>query len=408
MTITDFLLRSRYRGILPLLLLAGGLFFSRALLSWMMAAGILLLLLPDVRRDFIAVFKRPVSWLIGLLVLFYGYLFVLDPGFYTIERLGFHLSLIGLLCLLQFMAVSGRLLLWALLAIGFLTTIPTLVDLVFNTGLSALYGKGQVAFSLLKNDHQRFAIWASGCLGLSWYLWLRKGRPWMMLGIAWFSVFILLFAVRTGWLFLVLVNITGGLMYIRKLKVKQQWILSITLLSLLAAAILTVPVIREKIRYVRWEWTYQAAAEKMGASDAMRRMVNHSTIELIEKSPVGYGTANARKVLHLEVEKQHPQVQSEYEWPFCQYLQWWYSAGWFAGSLPLLLILFLLYRLYHTGNRLTFTWALFIALTGVYESTLELQYGFFLSVFFGALLYLYESGLAKRAALSLVGESRSS
>lgn len=405
MTITDFLLRSRYRGILPLLLLMSGLFFSRALLSWMMAAGILLLVVPDVRRDFIAVFKRPVSWLIGLLVLLYGYLFILDPVFYTLERLAFHLSIVGLLCLLQFMAVSGRLLLWALLAIGFLTTLPTLADIVFNTGLSALYGKGQVAFNLLKNDHQRFAIWVSGCLALSWYLWLRKGRPWMLLSIGWFSLFILLFAVRTGWLFLVMVTIAGGLLYIRKLKPLQQWVYVLSVLAVLASIVLTVPVVREKISYIRWEWTDQAKAEQLGASDAVRRMVNHSTIELIQQSPAGHGSAIARKVLHADVKAKHPQVEDVYEWPFCQYLQWWHSAGWFAGSLPLLLLLYMLYRLFHTRNRLTFTWALFIALTGVYESTLELQYGYFLAIFFGTLIYLYESGLAKRAALSLVSET---
>lgn len=391
------LLTARYLSLVLAAILIAGLLFSRALLSIMMGAGIFLLLFPSVRKVFTDVFRRPLIYLIAGILIYYAWLFFLDPQQYTLERMALHLGVIPLLVLLQFMAASSeRLLLFILLA-GVLSTFPSVYDMLVHEGLAALYEKGQVAYTLMEGDHQRFTIWISGCLALAWYAWLMEHKSKALYFIIYFTLFLILLSVRTGWLFTVLVTVAGGLIYLQRQHNRVYWLRTIAGLVLLSVMTYSVPFVRNKIRYMQWEWTEQQAAEKSGGSDAVRRMVNESAVELIRENPKGLGEALAANTLKDRIIKNYPDSSIGYQWPFNQYLKWLLSAGWFMGALPLLLVIFLLYRLYFTRNYLTAVWVLFIALTGLYESTLEMQYGFFLAVYFTVLLYLYESGLVKKS-----------
>ena len=386
----------RYLSLLLAALLIGGLLFSRALLSIMMGAGILLLLLPSVRNIFLDVFKRPLLYSIGGLLIFYGWLLILEPGLYTLERMALHLGVISLLVLLQFMAASTeRLLLFILLA-GVLSTFPSVYDMLVHEGLAALYEKGQVAYTLMEGDHQRFTIWISGCLALAWYAWLMEHKQQAFYFVIYFTLFLILLSVRTGWLFAILVSVAGGLIYLLRQQKRVYWLRAIGGLLLFSVITYSIPFVRNKIHYMQWEWTEQQAAEKLGGSDAVRRIVNETAVKMIGESSIGWGEAYGAEVLEERV-RSGSDISVSYHWPFNQYIKWFLSAGWIMGLLPLLLILYMLYRLYFTRNYLTFVWVLFIALTGLYESTLEMQYGFFLAVFFTGLLYLYESGLVRKS-----------
>lgn len=395
----DALLSPRYLSLVLAALLVTGLLFSRALLSIMMASGLLLLLFPSVRQVFGAVFKRPLLFLLAGIIIFYAWLFFLDPQQYTLERMGLHLGVISLLCLLHFMAATSDWLLPFILSVGVLSTFPSVYDMVMHEGLAALYEKGQVAYTLMQGDHQRFTIWISGCLAFSWYYWLMEHKKQAFYFILYFTIFLLLLSVRTGWLFAGLVTVAGGLIYLQRQHKRVYWIRAILGLILLLAIAYSVPFVRNKIQYMQWEWREKKAAEQLGSSDAIRWMVNESAVELIRENPKGLGEAKAALTLKERIKINYPESSVSFQWPFNQYLKWWLTAGWVMGSLPLLLVLYLLYRLYFTRNYLTAVWVLFIALTGLYESTLEMQYGFFLGVFFTGLLYLYESGLSKRTVL---------
>jgi hypothetical protein len=393
---SPILLQNRYRSLVLLALVVTGLLFSRALLSILMASGILLLLFPSVRREFGTVFKRPLIFLVSGICLFYAWLLILDPGIYTLERMAFHLSIISILCLLQFMAAGSDLFLPFILSAGVLSTLPSIYDMLIHEGLAALYEKGQVAYTLMQGDHQRFTIWISGCLALSWYYRLMEHKRWAAYFILFFTVFLVVLSVRTGWLFAGLAGISGGFIYLKRQGKRTYWIWSMVIVLLILSSAFTIPFVRNKIQYMQWEWREKKEAEKAGSSDAVRRMVNESTVELIRDNPAGLGARKAELAITKRLTENYPDQKVTYQWPFNQYLKWGLSAGWLIGAIPVLLVFYMLYRLYFTRNYLTAVWVLFISLTGVYESTLEMQYGFFLSVFFTGLIYLYESGLSKR------------
>ena len=73
------LLTARYLSLVLAAILIAGLLFSRALLSIMMGAGIFLLLFPSVRKVFTDVFRRPLIYLIAGILIYYAWLFFLDP-----------------------------------------------------------------------------------------------------------------------------------------------------------------------------------------------------------------------------------------------------------------------------------------------------------------------------------------
>ena len=81
----DALLSPRYLSLVLAALLVTGLLFSRALLSIMMASGLLLLLFPSVRPVFGAVCKRPLLFLLAGFFIFFAWLVFLDPQQYTLE-----------------------------------------------------------------------------------------------------------------------------------------------------------------------------------------------------------------------------------------------------------------------------------------------------------------------------------
>lgn len=377
-------------------LLIAGLLFSRALLSIMMGAGIVLLLFPSVRNVFLEVFKRPLRYLVAGVLIYYTWLLILDRDLYTLERMALHLGVVSLLVLLHFMAASSERLLLLVLTAGVLSTFPSVYDMLVHEGLAALYEKGQVAYTLMDGDHQRFSIWISGCLALSWYAWLMEHKKQALYFIIYFTVFLIFLSVRTGWLFTGVVTVAGGLIWLQRQQKRVYWIRAIVGVVLLSALAYSIPFVRNKIHYMQWEWTEKKEAERLGSSDAVRRIVNENAVQLIRENSLGWGEAYAAEVLEA---KNSGILHSgnSYKWPFNQYLKWLLSAGWIMGLLPILLIMYMLYRLYFTRNYLTAVWVLFIALTGFYESTLEMQYGFFLAVFFTGLLYLYESGLVKKS-----------
>lgn len=390
------LLSPRYLSLILATLLIAGLLFSRALLSIMMGAGIVLLLFPSVRNVFLEVFNRPLRYLVAGVLIYYTWLLILDRDLYTLERMVLHLGMISLLVLIHFMAASSeRLVLWLLTA-AVLSTLPTVYDMLVHEGLAALYEKGQVAYTLMDGDHQRFSIWISGCLALSWYAWLMEHKKQALYFIIWFTLFLIFLSVRTGWLFTGVVTVAGGLIWLQRQHKRVYWIRAIVGVVLLSALAYSIPFVRNKIHYMQWEWTEKKEAERLGSSDAVRRIVNENAVQLIRENSLGWGEAYAAEVLEAR-NNQRFDPDISYKWPFNQYLKWLLSAGWIMGLLPLLLIIYMLYRLYFTRNYLTAVWVLFIALTGLYESTLEMQYGFFLAVFFTGLLYLYESGLVRKA-----------
>ncbi|MBE2230373.1 MAG: O-antigen ligase family protein [Chitinophagaceae bacterium] len=377
------LLPPRYRSLLLAALLLAGLFFSRALLSLLMAKGLLLLLFPSFRQLFFARFGKPFGWLTAGIIIWYLYQLLADPSVYTLQRMLFHGSLLSCWCLLFFLEVSSARVTVLILLAGVLSCLPSLVDFWQRPELGSLYEKGQVARTLLKGDHQRFSIWISGCLGLSWWVFLRENKKWAIGFTAFFSLFLLVFSVRTGWLFLLLVTLFAAVFFFLEHWSWRKGLAGLAILLLMGIVAFRVPFVRSKIQYTIWEQREQKQSLALAGSDAVRLAVNKTAFSLIQEQPGGYGSAVAKTVLHAKLEIKHPGLPVKYQWPFSQYLQWWLVAGYFFGSLPLLALLFLLYLLLRKKHLFTVLWTFFIALTCLYESTLEQQYGLFLAAFFG-------------------------
>ena len=377
---------------------AGGLLFSRAVLSICSASGFLLvLLLPGIRNNSKKSLRIVLLFVITIVV-FYGYIFLIVDRSLVGERLIFYLSAVGIIGLAFFITAPSRLAILLIILLGLASCVPTVVDMLFQKGLTDNYEKGQVAKTLMDGDHQRFSIWISGCLALAWFSFFKTRKTWLSICITLLSLFLAVLAVRTGWLFLIIINVVAVLnIYIARIPFRKISWLIITML-LLATALAIVPFAAKKMNYVKWEWVQQDEADKYAGSDATRRMVNQEALVLVRQNPIGMGLLKGPGHLKQLVKDKYPQTVNAYGWPFNQYLYWWLVAGWGAGSLPLLLMLVGLGWLIVGKKIITAAWFFFIMLTCLYESTLEMQYGMFLAVFFTAILYNQESGRHKSPA----------
>lgn len=380
-----------YLSVAMVLAIGAGLLFSRAILSIVMGAGFLYVLFDARMGDNSKRLLRLAAVFAVVLLFFYGYVFLLDNNPVLAERFFLGISVISIVWLAAYIAGSSPLVTHLIIFIGMASCIPTLADMFFQKNLAAAYEKGQIAKTLMDGDHQRFSIWISGCLALAWLSFSRSGKKWLVFCIAFLSLFLVALAVRTGWLFLLLISV-AALLYIFFKKIKNSsgfWLIIIVAVSIVGAALM-IPFVKKKISYVVWEWKQKEEAGKLAASDATRRMVNSEALALVKQHPAGMGISDGPENLKQRVKEKYPQINDLYGWPFNQYLYWWLIAGWIAGSLPLVFLLYLLVRFIIGKMIVTATWFLFILVTCLYESTLEMQYGLFLAVFFTTIFYKWE------------------
>ncbi|MBL7741737.1 MAG: O-antigen ligase family protein [Chitinophagaceae bacterium] len=383
-----------YRSWLPLALAGmaiAGLLFSRAVLSIGTVAGFALMLYQLRSSEYSKKQMRRFIIFILFFVIFFTYVFLVDKSPLVIQRMAFYLGAAGILCLSYSIAEVYSLSVPLFIVAGLISCIPTVADMISREGLAAAYEQGQVAATLMEGDHQRFAIWISGCLALAWITLFKTRKKWIVLCIVLLSLFLAVFAVRTGWLFLLIITMVAGATFIsKKFSFQTRAVFIITFVILLVIAT-TVPFATRKINYVKWEWFQQNEADKFAGSDAARRIVNGQALALVKQHPQGMGLFNGPEELKQKVKDKYPQSTASYGWPFNQYLYWWLIAGWVIGSLPLLILLFVAGRLIFSKMVFTASWFLFILLTCLYESTLEMQYGLFLAVFFTGFIYRIET-----------------
>lgn len=374
----------RDKRLLPVMLLVlvvAALMFSRALLSIISACGILIFF----SGSFISQRGRPiyryVLVAIAMVLLIFGYLFFLEPRSSTLERLAGYLVFPGVLLIAAFICKEGpRFIPW-IVVLCVLSIMPSVADMIGNGSLAQAYGKGQVAYTLMERDHLRFSIWVSGCVGLACLYYLRRNDRRLLPALVVLAAFLVVFSVRTGWIYLLLLLVLLAIESALRFRYRGLIIIIAATVTVFLAASY-VPFVREKLNYARWEWRQGGRA----GSDDTRKTVNQLAWKMIGEKPGGWGIEGASGELSRRMKETAP-LYKVYGRPFNQYYQWWLSAGWFAGSVFVLLWMVTLAWLFFSRSYFTAVWHLFYALTCLYESNLEMQYGWFLYFFFTGLFY---------------------
>ncbi|RTL57450.1 MAG: O-antigen ligase domain-containing protein [Sphingobacteriales bacterium] len=363
--------------IIIVLLLLGGLLFSRALLS--MAEGVAALygiisLLENGNK-----FSSFVVWSFVPLVLF-G-LGIYQTGIHTSIDLDYLLTLTAYPALILFNASldSGQ-----RKQLGIIWVVTVFVSLLYPLGwyVSHIneafhrYKEGQSLPTFMSNDHIRYGIFVcSGLIPLLYEKFFEKKIQNILIIIL--SLVIVFLSVRSAWvalLILMIIYAIGNLKW-------QQLLGGFLLLLIFAfASYKLIPTVEQKVNYTIYDWkAYPADKYSPDFSDGARRSINNAAWKTInEKHRTNVGWNNVPAVLQQEFQLQYPGTVIKYGWPFNQFLFWWMGAGLIGLILFSLWLLYPVLIFFKEKNKALLSWTLIIALTCLVESTINMQYGVFL------------------------------
>jgi len=254
------------------------------------------------------------------------------------------------------------------------------------------YGLGKSLPTFMDTDHVRFGIFLSGTAML--VLLLTKFTTQTRIFIYLLLVFSIAFmAVRTAWVATTIIAICF-LIFLSLSKRKPKQLLKIGLLcmvlgTMVVAAYQLFPTVQQKWAYTQYDWQqYTGDTSNMRYSDGARRIINTIAYkEITEKGAANKGWAGIAPTLQQSFEQAFPQTRATFRWPFNQWLFWWMGAG-LLGML--LFTCWLLYPLFRGIQKKQWTpvaWTLAIAATCLVESTLSLQYGVWMHAWIGAIAW---------------------
>jgi hypothetical protein len=251
-------------------------------------------------------------------------------------------------------------------------------------GAHNLLGSGQALPTFMDTDHVRFSILlcSSVLLLLSDSLIAKKIRFTLVLLL---TILILFLAVRTGWVLLFFILIFYSiLLVVEKKNIKPFNVLvSLLFMALItAAAYYLFPTIQQKIAYTIWDWQqFQPGKFNANYSDGTRRALNYAAFKSIESgegSNIGWSSIPA--ILNQSLVHYFSGVNTNFGWPFNQWLFWWMGSGWWG---TLLFSAWLFYPAivgFKQKNKGLIIWSFAIAISCLAEATLNYQFGVFLHV----------------------------
>lgn len=376
-----------------ILLMWGGLLWSRAILSVSMIAFIVYALAMHGREGFSEVRKS--RWLQGLVLLF---MIPLLSGLWSEDRkewwavVQVKLPLLFFpFCVAAFRGIpekTWRILWWGLTAMVMVSMAWSLAGYMRMD--DADYLKARVMKVAMYDDHVRYAWLLVICYsimlyGLVYGFW--RNRIMAVTSLAALAVFIHLLAAKTGLLGFYVVNLVFAFFVLPK---KFTWpvVAGLALIPLLAW--LTMPSFRNRMKFVVWDFqNYSRGAYTEGLSDAPRVWSWKAAAAVIQEHPVtGVGAGDVIPAVNGWYAAHAPFLK-DYERlvPANQVLLYGCYAG-LAGALLALLIFLLPFTM--KDLRQNALWISFhaVAFLGfLYEIALEMQFGAFLYALFGVMLY---------------------
>ncbi len=394
-------LREKYDGqwlaLLGLVLLMGGLLFSRA----MMSIGIMVLtgqalLHPNLRQHLRRFFREPALW--GLTGLFLVYLLSglnSSDQVYWLDRIRMKLPFLVLpFAFLSIPRFPRRLYYQLLLGFFWLVTLLALHSLFLflldMERITFLYREGRVMPTPV--FHIRFSLMAVISVAIGWYLhqkkvvlWHPVERPLLLGAVIFLILYIHLLAVRSG-----LLALYGVLAYffIREVVFQRKFLLGFLVAAFLALSLWTafrfIPTLRNKLGYTLYSIElFQRGENIENLSDAQRLGSIFAGWALVREHPLaGVGVGDIRDETERYLSENYPSLQGFGLLPQNQYLFIWAAAGlfgllWFgfATTAPLLA-----HRAYVDPLFLSFHIIYFLSF--LTDHALETQLGTALYLFF--------------------------
>ena len=303
-------LQNEWRGPLIFILLASmmvALFISRAFLSVTMICFILVSFFhDDPRQQLKTFFSSPILWAMSLLFcvpLLSGAWSNDREQWMDMLRIKIPLFFLPLAFAAPFHFSSRQ---WLQLSVIFLsllacTSIWSMYLYVSNmAAVNESYLQAKTMITPMENDHVRYSwLIATGVLLGSWTGWKRRNTRdilfWLLIiTCIWLVIYLHVLAVSTG-LISFYIMLLGAIIwsFISLRNGRSAISLLLILILLPVAAYLFLPSFRNRISYIRYDFSYFRDARYLpGANDAVRLISIRTGWELMNDSPltgVGFG-----------------------------------------------------------------------------------------------------------------------
>jgi hypothetical protein len=390
--------------IVLLVLMMGGLLFSRALLSLSQLGWVAWIIMNWRRREHNADAMRSWSLLVIPLALLgcwqspftgrhFDYLLTLimyPIAFFSLANLSVKLlRYFSRIC--QLAALTG--IVYALAAYSLEQTV-----------WFEAYGAGKSLPTFMDTDHVRFGIFLCGTGLLTWQeQQLSKKIKYSLLFILLSAIVFM--SVRTAWMGAAISVLTCSFFAPAKnnwLRIRRLLVSIAVIVSLALISYLLFPTVQQKWAYMVYDWQhYSPQTDRLNYSDGARRLLNAVAWNAItEKGTSNQGWAGIATALQTAFSQQYPGKTLPFTWPFNQWLFWWMGAGLLGMIFFTTWLFFPALQGYRKNNSGTLAWTLVIIASCWVECTLSFQYGVWLHAWIGAAAWYIQERESKPENIS--------
>lgn len=238
-------------------------------------------------------------------------------------------------------------------------------------------GSGKALPVFMDTDHVRFGILLVSAVAVNWVLLKEdSANKWLKFSLFFLIAGILFTAIRTAWALLLILFIAGFLLESKKK------IVALFLLIAIGAATYQIPTVKNKIHYTLYDYEqYNQKGYDPNYSDGVRRAINQVSWNAIKhKGFSNMGWANIPDRLQSAFKSATNGKETNFGWPFNQWLFWWMGVG--LGGM-ILFSLWLCYPIlyaWRNKNASIAIWTIAIAASCLVECTINYQYGILLHI----------------------------
>lgn len=259
------------------------------------------------------------------------------------------------------------------------------------TAAHKAYGTGQSLPTFMDTDHVRFSIFLCSSFLFILCSNIIQKKFKIIFGTVLF-IFILFLSVRTGWVLLLSIIFLYVLLnFIKSKQINISQLLkgSIILIASITILYFAFPNMQQKIAYSIWEYQqYQPGKYNPNFSDGTRRSINDAAWQWLQSNTsANTGWQSVPATLQSAFSKYFMHQTTEFGWPFNQWLYWWMGSGWWGMLLFSIWLFYPLVKALQQNNFGIICWTLAIALSCIVETTLNYQYGVLLHILPLAILW---------------------
>lgn len=266
------------------------------------------------------------------------------------------------------------------------------------------YGAGKSLPTFMDKDHVRFGIFLCGTGLLTWQeQQLTKRSKYALLFILLSAIVFM--SVRTAWVGAAIIVLICSCIAPAKnhwLRIRRLVVAITVIASLAFISYLLFPTVQQKWAYMVYDWQqYSPHADRLKYSDGARRLLNTVAWDAItEKDQSNLGWAGIAPALQTAFSQQYPGEMLPFKWPFHQWLFWWMGAGLIGMILFTAWLFFPVLQGFRKNNSGAIAWTLVIIASCWVESTLSFQYGVWLHAWIGAAAWYMQKWEGKTESIS--------